>query len=143
MPDGPFDGATGALDADARRAGRAAWWVGGGAIAFGAVTLVAGTRALVLRERAGLEGPILTPLVAFNVVAAVGYVVAGVGVARRRRWSGRAAAAIAIATGLAFLALAAYVGRGGAVAERTVVALTLRVAFWTSLAFWCRAERVG
>lgn len=122
---------------------RASWAgasIGGFAIAFGLITLVAGSRVLLAPDRSGLEGPVIVPLVVFNVVAAIAYVVAGVGIARRRRWSARVAGAIALASGLAFLALAAYAGWGGPVADRSVVVMTLRAGIWSSVALWCWAR---
>ena len=116
---------------------RAPWrWVAAAsAAAFGIATMVSGGRVLLggssAREAAGAYVPFV---VVFNFVAGFAYVAAAAGLALRRRWSVRLAAAIAAATVLVFAAFGVHVAMGGAFERRTVVAMTFRAAFWIAFA---------
>lgn len=79
----------------------------------------------------------------FNFVAGFAYVVAGVGLWLRRRWAAWLAAAIALATALAFAALGVHVASGGAYEQRTVISMTLRLLVWMAIAMfaWQRSSR--
>ena len=59
---------------------------------------------------------------------------AAAGLALRKRWTPRLAAAIAGATVIVFLAFAVHVATGGAFESRTVGAMTIRSVFWIAFA---------
>ncbi|HRQ48402.1 MAG TPA: hypothetical protein PK725_15715, partial [Rhodocyclaceae bacterium] len=77
----------------------------------------------------------VVPLVLwFNFVAGFFYIAAGVGLLLRRRWGSRVAVALAFATLVVFAIFGIHVATGGAYEMRTVAAMTLRSAFWVTLA---------
>lgn len=63
------------------------------------------------------------------------YVVAGVGLLWRRRWSLALAWAIAAVTAITFVAFGVHVALGGAFELRTVLALAFRTLFWAVVAW--------
>jgi hypothetical protein len=71
----------------------------------------------------------------FNFVAGFFYVVAGVGIWLRRRWSVPLAAMIALATALVFAAFGLHVLSGGAYESRTTAAMALRTVVWAAIAW--------
>jgi hypothetical protein len=113
--------------------------------AFGLATLASGGRVLLGGEAARLAAGRYVPFVLwFNFLAAFAYLVAALGIARRRGWAAPLSLAIALATGLVFTALGVHVALGGAFEARTVAAMTLRTAFWGALAVAARRlERDG
>jgi len=112
--------------------------MGAFALLFGALTLVSGGRVLLDAEAARAAAPVVPFVVWFNVVAALGYLAAGVGFWRARPWAAPLALAIAAATALVFVGFGAHVAAGGAYAGRTVGALTFRTATWVVLALAAR-----
>ncbi len=107
------------------------WLAGGLAVAFGIATLVEGGQVLFGGPEARVEAGDVVPFVLlFNFSAGFGYVTAGVGTLLRRGWARWLAAALALATVLVFGAFGVHVLSGGAFEPRTVVAMTLRSAFW-------------
>lgn len=105
------------------------------AVLFGVLTVFSGGRTLFgddgVREAAGAIVPFV---LWFNFIAGFAYVLAGVGLWRRRRASVLLAIGITVATVAVFAAFWAHVQGGGAYEMRTVVAMTLRALFWAGVA---------
>ncbi len=110
-------------------------WLAIAAIAFGALTVFSGGRALFGGMEARAELGNVVPFVLwFNSIAGFVYVLAGVALLRTRRWAAPVALLLAVATVLVFLAFAVHVVAGGAFEARTVGALSLRSLFWIAVA---------
>lgn len=111
------------------------WAAAAAAAAFGVATIVAGGRVLFVggpaRAAAGAYVPFV---VAFNFAAGFAYVAAAAGLAVRKPWAARLAAAIAGATLLVFAGFGVHVATGGAFESRTVGAMAFRSLFWVVLA---------
>ena len=104
------------------------------AVLFGIATLVSGGSALF--ELHGTEDPTaqIVPFVLyFNFAAGFAYIVTGAGLMLKRGWAPASAVAIAVATIIVFLALGSWILAGNAYEMRTVVAMSLRTAFWLSV----------
>jgi hypothetical protein len=105
-------------------------------ILFGLLTLASGGRALLGAEEARQSvGAYVSFVLWFNFVAGFFYVVAGVGIWLRRRWSVPLAAMIALATALVFAAFGLHVLSGGAYESRTTAAMALRTVVWAAIAW--------
>jgi hypothetical protein len=114
--------------------------------AFGLATVASGGRVLFGPEAARVEAGHYVPFVLwFNFLAGFAYLVAALGIARRRGWAAPLSLGLAVATGLVFAALGVHVALGGAFETRTVAAMSLRTAFWAALAVATRrlARPVG
>ena len=101
------------------------------AILFGIATLASGGNALL--ELHGPEKPtaqIIPFVLYFNFAAGFAYIVTGAGLMLKRGWAPVSAMAIAVATIVVFLALGIWIWAGAAYEIRTVVAMSLRTAFW-------------
>lgn len=110
-------------------------WIAMAAMAFGALTIVSGGRALFGDAGARAQLGNIVPFVLwFNFLAGFFYLVAGAGLWLRRRWSVQLARLIAGATLIVFVAFGAHVAAGGAFEMRTAVAMTLRLLFWIAVA---------
>ena len=110
-------------------------WLAIAAIAFGALTVFSGGRALFGGMEARAELGNVVPFVLwFNFIVGFVYVLAGVALLRTRRWAAPVALLLAVATVLVFLAFAVHVFAGGAFEARTVGALSLRSLFWIAVA---------
>ena len=103
------------------------------AVVFGAATIRAGGSVL-FGDGAQAAGNVIGFVLWFNFLAGFAYVVAGVGLWMRRRWSAQLALAIAAATVLVFGAFGIHVAAGGAFEARTAWAMTLRSAVWILIA---------
>lgn len=105
------------------------------AIIFGALTVFSGGRALFgdAQARASV-GNAVGFVLWFNFLAGFAYVVTGIGLWAGRRWAGRAATLLAVATALVAAAFGVHVMGGGAYEMRTIGALTLRLLFWVAVA---------
>lgn len=103
----------------------------GVAIAFGAVTVFSGGRALFgdVLERASV-GNAVDFVLWFNFIAGFFYMLAGFALFRRWRWGVWLATLLAVSTALVAGAFGIHVAGGGAYEMRTVGALALRVSFW-------------
>lgn len=113
------------------------------AVAFGLLTLQQGGSVLFGGAAARAAAGAYVPFVLwFNFCAGFAYVLAGVGLALRRRWAAPLAALIALATALAFVALGVHIARGGAYEMRTVAAMALRTTVWAVLA-WLAFRRLA
>ncbi|HSD22000.1 MAG TPA: hypothetical protein VLC54_18255 [Anaeromyxobacter sp.] len=111
------------------------WAAAAAAAVFGVATILAGGRVLFGGEAARAAAGAYVPfVVAFNFAAGFAYLAAAAGLALRKRWTPRLAAAIAGATVIVFLAFAVHVATGGAFESRTVGAMTIRSVFWTAFA---------
>lgn len=101
------------------------------AIVFGALTIVAGGRALF----GGADMGAVVPFVLwFNFCAGFAYVAAGVGLWRGAGWARGLALVIAVATAAVFAAFLWHVAQGGAHETRTMGAMTLRTVVWAVIA---------
>jgi hypothetical protein len=115
----------------------------GVAVAFGLLTIASGGRVLFGVEAARqAAGATVSFVLWFNFAAGFAYVVAGVGLWLRQRWSVQLAVAIAAATLVVLAALGVHVLSGGAYEVRTVAAMTLRSLVWVALA-WLARQRLG
>lgn len=110
-------------------------WIAMAAIAFGALTIVSGGRALFgdVAVRAEL-GNIVPFVLWFNFLAGFFYLVAGAGLWLRARWSVQLARLIAGATLIVFFAFGVHIAGGGSFEMRTAVAMALRLLFWIVVA---------
>ena len=105
------------------------------AVLFGLLTVLSGGRTLFGSEAARLAAGAIVPFVLwFNFVAGFAYVVCGLGLWKRQRWSVPLAVFIAVATGLVFAAFGVHASSGGAYEARTVGAMALRTLLWTGIA---------
>ncbi|TAN25201.1 MAG: hypothetical protein EPN31_15780 [Castellaniella sp.] len=105
------------------------------AIGFGLLTLREGGAVLFFDGAARRAAGHYVPFVLWlNFLAGFAYIIAGVGLWRRRRWAVWLATAIAVATALGFLAFGVHVLLGGAWEPRTPVAMTLRILVWVGIA---------
>ena len=110
-------------------------WLAIAAIAFGALTVFSGGRALFGGMEARAELGNVVPFVLwFNFIAGFVYVLAGVALLRTKRWAASVALLLALATVLVILAFAVHIVTGGAFEARTVGALSLRSLFWIAVA---------
>ena len=109
------------------------WGVASVAIAFGALSLVAGGRVLFGAADAGDYVPFV---LWFNFLAGFAYVAAGVGLGLGERWGARLALALAIATLVVIVDFGVHVLAGGPYEARTVAAMMFRAALWCGLAAW-------
>ena len=101
------------------------------AIAFGALTVISGGRALFGGDEARASlGNIVDFVLWFNFLAGFVYVLTGAGLWLNRAWSQWTASALAIATACVAAAFALHVMGGGAYEMRTAGALALRLGFW-------------
>ncbi|WP_415182806.1 hypothetical protein [Phaeovulum sp.] len=103
-------------------------WV---ALIFGALTVVAGGRALF----GGADMGAVVPFVLwFNFSAGFAYMLAGYGLLSRKPWAASLAVAIFVATLLVGLAYGAHVLGGGAHETRTTGAMIMRTGVWAVIA---------
>lgn len=110
-------------------------WLAIAGMVFGVVTVASGARALFGTDAArSALGDIVPFVLWFNFLAGFVYVFAGGGILFERAWGRYTAAALAVATGIVFLAFGFYVVTGGEFEPRTVGAMTLRTAFWVVVA---------
>ena len=98
------------------------------AVSFGVVTVLAGGRVLFGGADPGYV--IFRPLLVFNAMMGVAYVIAGVAIWRDLRWS-RSAAGMILALNLAVLgAIGVLYATGGGVAADSLRAMAFRSAVW-------------
>ncbi len=112
---------------------RGRWVAGGLAVAFGLATVVEGGHVLFGGAEARAEAGHVVPFVlVFNFSAAFVYVLTGAVTLAGRSWAIWLARALAASTLLVFAAFGVHVLQGGAFETRTVVAMTVRAAFWVA-----------
>lgn len=106
-------------------------WLAIMAIAFGAVTVYSGGQALFGGPEARTAVGSAVPFVLwFNFLAGFVYILAGVGLLRRRPWALYAALILASTTALIAAAFGVHVLSGGTFEMRTIGALAIRLLFW-------------
>lgn len=118
-------------------ANRTVKWMAIAAVAFGAMTIVSGGRALFgsLESRAAVGNAV--PFVLwFNFLAGFIYILAGTGFLAHRRWAVSASLFLAVSTILIFAAFGMHIIGGGAFEMRTVIAMTIRSLFWIAVAIF-------
>ena len=109
-------------------------WMAIAAIVFGAMTALAGGRALFgsLESRAGLGNSV--PFVLwFNFLVGFVYIPAGAGLLLCRRWAVYVSLFVAISTILVFAAFGVHIIGGRAFEMPTIGALTIRSLFWITV----------
>lgn len=105
------------------------------AVAFGLLTLKEGGLVLYGDEAAVQAAGDYVPFVLwFNFIAGFFYILAGIGLWLQRRWAVWLAVSMAAATAFVFAAFGLHVALGGAFAQRTVIAMSLRTVIWTAIA---------
>jgi hypothetical protein len=111
------------------------WLAGGLALVFGVATLNEGGHVLfggaAAREEAG---QVVDFVLRFNFGAGFLYLAAGAATLLGWRWATVVARVLAVATLAVFAAFGVHVLTGGAFEPRTVVAMTVRSAFWVAQA---------
>lgn len=118
-----------------RQRGLRVWAISLVAAAFGLLTIKSGGAILFGDEAARLAAGNYVPFVLwFNFLAGFAYIIAGAGLWLLQRWATWLAAAIAVATALAFVAFGVHVYAGGAYELRTVAAMSLRTLVWVAIA---------
>ncbi len=100
------------------------------AVVFGVLTLLSGGRTLFNAQAQQQAGNYVAFVLWFNFLAGLAYVVAGVGLWFRRRWSMWLSFAIAVATLFVFATFGVRIWRGGSYEMRTVAAMALRALTW-------------
>lgn len=112
-------------------------WVSGLAIfavLFGLLTIVSGGSVLFNAEAQQAAGNTVGFVLWFNFLAGFAYVIAGVGLWRRQRWSMGLSLAIATASLIIFAAFGLHILTGGSYEMRTVAAMSLRTVVWFIIA---------
>ncbi len=103
------------------------------AVVFGVLTLVSGGRTLFNAEARQQAGNFVGFVLWFNFLAGLVYVVAGVGLWFRQRWSIWLSFVITAATFFVFAAFAVQIWRGGSYEMRTVAAMGVRTLTWLAV----------
>ncbi|GEO86523.1 MULTISPECIES: hypothetical protein [Alphaproteobacteria] len=104
-------------------------------LVFGLLTIFSGGMALFGGEAARAAVGNAVPFVLwFNFIAGFFYVLAGMGLLLKRRSAVWLSVAIAVATALVLAAFGLHVAGGGLYEMRTVGAMLLRLAVWTTIA---------
>lgn len=105
------------------------------AVVLGVVTIKHGGAVLLGDEEAVQAAGRYVPFVVwFNVLAALAYIAAGIGLWLQRRWAVGLAFAIAIATLAVFGAFGMHVASGGEYELRIVYAMSVRTIVWFAIA---------
>lgn len=101
------------------------------AILFGIATVVSGGNAILGLHGILESGEKIVPFVLyFNFLAGFTYIITGIGLILRSRWAPAFAVAVAIATVIVFAGFGVWILQGGAYEMRTLIAMSLRMAFW-------------
>ncbi len=113
------------------RAARWRWLLGVLALIFGVLSVLSGGRVLFGDEASRLAAGHVVPFVlVFNFGGGFVYALAGVAILSGRSWSLWLARALAASTLVVFALLGVHVLRGGAHELRTLLAMSVRSAFW-------------
>ena len=105
------------------------------AMAFGLLTLREGGMVLYGNAAALSAAGNFVPFVLwFNFIAGFFYIICGIGLWLSRRWAVWLAIGLATSTALMFIAFGLHITLGGAYANRTIVAMSLRTTVWTVIA---------
>jgi hypothetical protein len=118
----------------------------GVAVVFGILTIVSGGKVLFGDVAAQSAAGNAVPFVLwFNFLSGFIYVLAGVGIAMRRRWAVTLSIALAAAIAGVFVLFGLHVYQGAAFEMRTVGAMSLRLLIWLAIAAvairCCRGDR--
>lgn len=104
------------------------------AILFGIATVVSGGNAILDLHGIQESREKIVPFVLyFNFLAGFAYIITGVGLILRSRWAPAFAVAVAIATVIVFAGFGVRIFQGGAYEMRTLIAMSVRTAFWCSV----------
>ncbi len=111
------------------------------AIVFGLMTIKEGGLVLYGDQAAVKAAGDFMPFVLwFNFIAGFFYILAGIGLWLQRRWAVWLAIILAVGTAFVFAAFGLHIALGGAFAQRTVVAMSLRTVIWTVIALIARQQ---
>lgn len=106
------------------------------AFVFGALTIKSGGAVIFFDGPARLAaGNYVNFVVWFNFIAGFLYILAGSGFLFNKKWTSKLSITIAAATLLVFAAFGIHILMGGSYEMRTIMAMILRSAIWTSFAF--------
>lgn len=98
---------------------------------FGFLTLKSGGDVLFFSEEARAAAGNYVPFVLWsNFIAGFFYIVTGVGIFIKRKWSINMAVLLAVFTAGVFLAFGLHIVNGGLYESRTVGAMVLRTSVW-------------
>jgi len=107
------------------------WIIASVAVLFGLMTIKSGGQVLFGDESYRVAAGNYVPFVLwFNFMAGFAYLVAAIGIAARKSWSGWLALLIAISTLLVFAAFGLHILAEGEYETRTVAAMSLRSTVW-------------
>jgi hypothetical protein len=107
----------------------------GVAVVFGLLTIVSGGWALFGGPAAEAAAGDVVPFVLwFNFLSGFVYLLAGVGIAMARRWAVTLSMGLAATIAAVFALFGLHVYQGAAFEMRTVVAMSLRLIVWISIA---------
>ena len=108
----------------------------GVAIIFGVLTVYSGANALFGSTQAkAAAGNVVLFVLWFNFLGGFGYVLTASGLMLKRQWGVWGAMLLAVLTALVSLAFAMHIFGGAPYEQRTVVAMGIRLGFW-SLVAW-------
>lgn len=110
------------------------------AIVFGLVTIIEGGSTLFMAQKRTAAGHVVPFVLWFNFIAGFFYVIAGVALLKCHICARRLSWLIAAATLFVFAWFAIHIIRGGAYEMRTMMAMTLRSAFWIAVAVGTRRK---
>ena len=105
-------------------------WAALFAILFGLLTIISGGSTLFNVEVRQLAGNYVGFVLWFNFLAGFAYVIAGVGLWSRQRWSMWLSFFIAAVTLIVFARFGLHIMCGGSYEIRTVAAMSLRTVVW-------------
>lgn len=104
------------------------------AILFGIATVVSGGNAILnLHGIRKYSEEIVSFVLYFNFLAGFAYIITGIGLILRSRWAPAFAVTVAIATVIVFAGFGVWIFQGRAYEMRTLIAMSLRTAFWCSV----------
>lgn len=111
------------------------------AIGFGIMTLLSGGQVLFGSDAARTAaGNVVGFVLWFNFTTGALYIAVGIGLLMRSRWAAKGAVLLTVAIAAVGIAFAAHIASGGPYEPRTVVAMTLRLFVWLTIAaVACRA----
>ncbi len=104
------------------------------AVIFGFMTVISGSAVLFSNGAVQKSaGNYVGFVVWFNLLTGFGYIIAGYGVWKLRKWSVTLSFAITVGILLVFLALCVHVKQGELYEMRTFYALTFRMLLWLTI----------
>ncbi len=107
------------------------------AIAFGILTLKSGGEVLFIDGVGRANAGNFVPFVLWsNFLLGFIYLIAGIGIWLKSRWSFKLSISIAAITLVVFIALGVYILLGGEYESRTVAAMVLRTSVWSAISYF-------